>query len=212
MPSFRKIKTVVFEELCLPGLNLRLNTAQFFVSLLPYLMFLRVRTALYRWGGVRIGKGTTILGKLRLWGGQRLTIGADTRINSPCAICIDAPVFIGNGVTIGHDVIIVTGHHEFGPPSCRCGEYEPRSVVIEDGVWLGAGVVVLPGVRIGAGSVVSAGSVVMKDVPPDALVAGIPARVVKQIPAETPSAETPETEATVQSFAVSRTDYTSAQT
>ena len=54
-------------------------------------------------------------------------------------------------------------------------------VTIEDDVWIGANVVVLPGVRIGTHSVVAAGAIVTKDVPPYSLVAGVPAKVIKQI-------------------------------
>jgi acetyltransferase-like isoleucine patch superfamily enzyme len=55
-------------------------------------------------------------------------------------------------------------------------------VIIGDGAWIGVGSTILPGVTIGAGSVVSAGSVVRRDVPPDTLVSGVPADVVRQLP------------------------------
>ena len=61
----------------------------------------------------------------------------------------------------------------------RQGLAPDRPIVIEDDVWIGAGVVVLPGRRIGRGSIVGAGSVVAHDVPPFAVVAGNPAQVVK---------------------------------
>jgi len=55
------------------------------------------------------------------------------------------------------------------------------TVIIEDDIWIGANAVVLPGVTIGHHSVVAAGAVVTKDVPPHSLVAGVPAKVIKQI-------------------------------
>jgi acetyltransferase-like isoleucine patch superfamily enzyme len=57
-----------------------------------------------------------------------------------------------------------------------------RPVVVEDGAWIGMAALILPGVRIGAGAVVSAGAVVTSDVPPDTLVAGNPAAVVRSLP------------------------------
>jgi acetyltransferase-like isoleucine patch superfamily enzyme len=54
-------------------------------------------------------------------------------------------------------------------------------VTIEDDVWIGANAVVLPGVRIGTHAVVAAGAIVTKDVPPHSLVAGVPAKVIKQL-------------------------------
>ena len=89
------------------------------VGLLPHGAFLRLRTALYRSGGVRIGDGTVILGRLRLWGRQPLRIGARTSLNPPIAICLDGPVTIGDGVLIGHDVVLATGVHEIGPATAR---------------------------------------------------------------------------------------------
>jgi maltose O-acetyltransferase len=64
------------------------------------------------------------------------------------------------------------------------GIAEDRPIVVEDDVWFGAAVIVLPGVRVGHGSVIGAGSIVTKDVPPFACVAGSPARILKYRDAE----------------------------
>ena len=81
-------------------------------------------------------------------------------------------------------VIIITDDHEIGPPWHRCGDRVARPVVIEDGVWIGARVTLLPGVTIGRGSVVAAGAVVNKDVPPNTLVGGVPARILRTLPGD----------------------------
>ena len=56
-----------------------------------------------------------------------------------------------------------------------------KPVVIEDDIWIGANAVILPGVTIGHHTVVAAGAVVTKDVPPHSLVAGVPAKIIKQL-------------------------------
>ncbi|MEP7190805.1 MAG: DapH/DapD/GlmU-related protein, partial [Roseiflexaceae bacterium] len=81
----------------------------------------------------------------------------------------------------GHHVVVLTGSHEVGPPSQRAAALYTKTVTIGDGAWLGARCTILPGVTIGAGAIVAAGAVVNRDVPPNTLVAGIPAHVVKSL-------------------------------
>jgi acetyltransferase-like isoleucine patch superfamily enzyme len=75
----------------------------------------------------------------------------------------------------------VTVDHEVGDSSQRCGRRVFRPICIEDGVWIGSRAVILPGVRIGRGAVVGAGAVVTRDVPAHALVAGIPAKTIRDL-------------------------------
>ena len=63
----------------------------------------------------------------------------------------------------------------------RAGELNKEPVTIEDGAWVGANAIILPGVTIGRGAVVGAGTLVMKDVAPNTVVMGNPARVVKRL-------------------------------
>ena len=172
---------VIVEEAFPPHADYRCSIAQSVARLLPQGLFLRCRTLLYRLGGVEIGHGSVITGRLRLWGGGRLSIGENTTVNTPCAICLDAGVRIGNGVLIGHDTIFATGDHEIGPPGARGGPLRPRGIVVEDGAWIGAGVLVLPGVTIGRGAVVAGGAVVTVDVEPDTVVGGVPARRIRPL-------------------------------
>ena len=88
---------------------------------------------------------------------------------------------IGNRVSIAPRVTLVTSSH---PNSSRIRPFAPVShgpIVIEDDAWLGAGCVILPGVRIGRGAVVGANSVVARDVLPLHVVAGQPARTVREL-------------------------------
>ncbi len=59
-----------------------------------------------------------------------------------------------------------------------------KEVVIEDNVWIGTGVIILPGVNIGEGSIIGAGSVVSRNVPAKSIVAGIPARIIRNLEAD----------------------------
>jgi maltose O-acetyltransferase len=93
-------------------------------------------------------------------------------------------VTIGNRVSIAPRVTLVTSSH---PNNSRIRKFAPVGqgpIVIEDDAWLGAGCVILPGVRIGRGAVVGANSVVMHDVPPLHVVAGQPARTVRELTPE----------------------------
>lgn len=113
-------------------------------------------------------------------GGTHITIGAETFINYEVMLDNAAPITIGHRVSFGPRVTVLTGTHGIAVVGRRAGPYTSAPVSIEDGCWIGAGAMILPGVTVGAGAVVAAGAVVTKDVPPDTLVAGVPATVVKQ--------------------------------
>jgi acetyltransferase-like isoleucine patch superfamily enzyme len=90
-------------------------------------------------------------------------------------------VTIGDRVSIAPRVTLVTSSH---PNNSRIRSFAPVSngpIVIEDDAWLGAGCIILPGVRVGRGAVVGASSVVVEDVPPLHVVAGQPARTIRQL-------------------------------
>ena len=91
-------------------------------------------------------------------------------------------VSIGNYVMMGEDCTIITRNHRFDRtdiPMMEQGFEKERPVTIEDDVWIGDRVTILPGVTVGSGSIIAAASVVTHDVPPYAIVAGIPAKVIK---------------------------------
>jgi acetyltransferase-like isoleucine patch superfamily enzyme len=90
-------------------------------------------------------------------------------------------VEVGSHVQIGSGVQIMAGSHASDDPDILITQQERLSegIVMGDNVWIGASATILDGVTIGTGSIVGAGSVVNKDVPPDSLVLGNPARVVK---------------------------------
>lgn len=116
-----------------------------------------------------------------------IKIGDNVTLNSDCHIgCINR-VEIGNNVLIASRVYISDHNHGYIDerdldtyPYLR-PLYSKGSVVIEDNVWVGEGVCILPGVTIGRNSIIGANSVVNKDVPPNSVVAGVPARIIKYL-------------------------------
>lgn len=110
-----------------------------------------------------------------------LDIGDRVLINHGCSIGATKLVRIGDSCNIGSQVILMdSSFHELDPER-RDHQPEPAPVVLERNVWLAARVIVLPGVVIGENSVVGAGSVVTRDVPPNVLAAGIPAKVIRSL-------------------------------
>ncbi len=108
-------------------------------------------------------------------------IGDHTRIGLHNTII--GPVIIGSHVNLAQGITVTALNHNFENSKKRIDEQgvSTSAVVIEDDIWIGANAVILPGVTIGHHSVVAAGAVVTKDVPPHSLVAGVPAKVIKQI-------------------------------
>ena len=108
-------------------------------------------------------------------------VGDHTRIGLHNTII--GPVTIGNHVNLAQGITVTALNHNFADSEKRIDEQgiSTNPVTIGDDIWIGANAVVLPGVTIGNHSVVAAGAVVTKDVPPHSLVAGVPAKVIKQI-------------------------------
>ena len=96
---------------------------------------------------------------------------------------IIGPVTIGNNCCTGQGTIITALIHNFNDTNKRINEQgvSVKPVYIEDDVMIGANASIMPGVRIGTHSIVAAGAVVTKDVPPHSLVAGVPAKIIKEI-------------------------------
>ena len=108
-------------------------------------------------------------------------IGDYTRIGLHNTII--GPVKIGSHVNLAQGITVTALNHNFDDTNKRIDEQgvSTKAVTIEDDVWIGTNAVILPGVTIGNHCVVAAGAVVTKDVPPHSLVAGVPAKVIKQI-------------------------------
>lgn len=135
------------------------------------------RLALRIWLG-NLGEGAAVQMGCRFLHGGKVFLGRNAVVNHGCLL--DGrryPVRIGANVSIGPEASVLTLGHDPQSPmfADRGGE-----VAIGDRVWIAYRAVILPGVTIGEGAVVGAGAVVTGDVPPYAIVAGNPARVVGQ--------------------------------
>jgi len=172
------------------GFDSRKIAASFISRVLPQFSFGRARTLAMRGAGVRIGRGSGVLGPIDFTGlgdvRELFSIGEETWVSGPLHVDLGAEVRIGNRVQLGHDVMLLTVEHELGPSSARCGRRRAAPIVIGDGAWLASRVTVLPGVTIGAGAVVAAGAVVHQDVEPNTLVGGVPARVLRVLELDVP--------------------------
>ena len=110
-----------------------------------------------------------------------VVIGDHTRIGLHNTVI--GPVKIGSHVNLAQGITVTALNHNFDDTNKRIDAQgvSTNPVTIEDDVWIGANAVILPGVTIGNHCVVAAGAVVTKDVPPHSLVAGVPAKVIKQL-------------------------------
>ena len=108
-------------------------------------------------------------------------IGDHTRIGLHNTII--GPVIIGSHVNLAQGITITALNHNFNDSEKPIDQQgiSTKEVVLEDDIWVGANAVILPGVTIGKHAVVAAGAIVTKDVPPHSLVAGVPAKVIRQI-------------------------------
>jgi len=124
-----------------------------------------------------------------------IRIGRQTLIGEYNVIRGQGGVVLGDRVYTSPMVQIIAVNHVFDDPRRPFTEQgiTAEGIVIEDDVWIGSGSIVLDGVRIGTGSVVAAGAVVTKDVPAHSVVAGVPARVIKQIQVGKNARQTEET-------------------
>ena len=144
-----------------------------------------LRAFLLRCGGIEVGRDAKVCGRGWIFGRGVLHIGDGTWL-SPRVILYthpEAPIHIGARCDIGHGVEFITGSHEIGPTTRRAGNGFALPITIGPGSWIGAGSRILGGVTIGEGVIVAAGSVVTRDVPKNTLVAGVPARIKRDLPA-----------------------------
>lgn len=126
-----------------------------------------------------VGEGTKIQPRVYFGSGSRISIGKHCQINEEVRLFC---VTMGDHVMIAPRVSILGGkvhnHSRRDVPMTMQGETDKGDVIIGDDVWIGIQAVVMAGVTIGNGAIIAAGAVVTKDVPPYAIVGGVPARIL----------------------------------
>ena len=150
----------------------------FIITLVGFIPSHHLRRFVYRFiFRIRIGEGSIIHWQARFFKPSGVTIGNHTTIGNNAFLDGRCGLSFGNCVVTGSEIMIYTLQHDTDSPTFSV---TGGPVIIEDYVYLGPRVIVLPKVRIGKGAVVAAGAVVTEDVPPYAVVAGVPARFIRE--------------------------------
>jgi maltose O-acetyltransferase len=148
----------------------------------PHARLFGLRRAAFSAAGARIHSGARITGTVRVHQ-QNIQIG-DSWIGPGTQLMPskEAAIVIGDRVAVAPDVMFNCHSHEQGGHWCRAGKGISSPISVGDGTWIGTRAVFLYGASVGSGCIVAAGSVVKDKFGDDLLVAGVPARVVRELP------------------------------
>lgn len=129
--------------------------------------------------GYEVDSSTWIIPPFYVDFGRNIKVGKNFFMNSSCTFMDRGEITIGDDVFIAPKVCLTTINHDFNPYNRKATFTKP--IVIKDRVWIGINATICPGVTIGENSVIAAGSVVTKDVPPNVIVGGNPAKILKTL-------------------------------
>lgn len=153
----------------------------FLFALPRYRLFIFFKISLLRLMGAKVGKGVVIYPGVWIAPGRNLVLGNHVDLAKDVLITSTGGVEIGDRVLIGYRTQIISSDHTIPPigePFPISGD-RPQKIVIEKDVWIGGNCVITSGVTIGEGAVIAGGSVVTKDVPKNAIVGGVPAKIIR---------------------------------
>jgi acetyltransferase-like isoleucine patch superfamily enzyme len=129
--------------------------------------------------GTKIDESTTIFAPLHTNFGRLISIGKNIFINHGCSFLDLGGITIEDNVLIGPKVNLVSENHPIDPTQRKSLIGKP--ILIKKNAWIGAAATILPGITVGENSIVAAGAIVTKDVPDNCIVAGNPAKKMKDI-------------------------------
>jgi len=154
-----------------------LETETYILLLLGWVPFSLFRVLLYRISGVKIGSNTVINMGARFYNPDNIVIGDDCVIGEKITLDGRDRLTIGSHVDIASEVMIYNSEHDINDSTFAAIS---APVAIGNYVFIGPRAIILPGVTVGDGAVIAAGAVVTKDVPENAIVGGVPAKVISQ--------------------------------
>lgn len=152
-----------------------------FLLKLPF--FKKYRNSIFRMMGANLASTSRISGFTFIGEHRFLHMDEHSEINSGCFVVAKSNIYIGENSTLAYQVSLFTSAYPNGPYN-KLSLIYPKvrdDIVIGKNVWIGARAIILPGVHIGDFSVVAAGSVVTEDIPPNVMVAGVPAKIKKEL-------------------------------
>jgi acetyltransferase-like isoleucine patch superfamily enzyme len=166
-PEFFKVDEVVSRTLSLtPALNASTDVNQ-------------IRERLSEIIGTPLDESVTVFAPFHTNFGRFISIGKNVFINHACSFLDMGGITLEEDVLIGPKVNLITENHPMNPADRRAMVAKP--ILIKRKAWIGAGATILPGVTVGENAIVAAGAVVSGDVPDNAVVGGVPAKVIKNI-------------------------------
>lgn len=139
--------------------------------------FMKIKIALLRAFGAKIGNGLVIKNNVIIKYPWKLTIGNDCWLGENCWIDNLDKVVIGSDVCISQGAMLLTGNHDYSNANMP---YRNASIIIEDGVWIGAQTTVCPGVTAHQNSILTVGSIATKDMKSNSIYQGNPAIKVRE--------------------------------
>lgn len=145
------------------------------------LLYIAQRWMLLKTIAVAVGDNVSIHDHVYLLNPDTMAFGNNVSVHPMCYFQGNGGITIGNDVSIAHGVTLMTETHNYSDANVPIKDQGLKTlpIHISENVWIGAKATVLCGRRIGSGAIIGAGAVVTKDVPENAIVAGVPAREIK---------------------------------
>lgn len=156
--------------------------ANMFLTLLPNTKFFPFKRLVMRMLGFDVGCNVKFNGGVKFFGRGDVLFGDNSWIGMGCIfINANAVIKIGKNCDLAPFIKINTGSHDVGPRARRAGRGYCKDILIGNGVWVGMDSIFIAGSEVKSGSVVGAGSVVTKKFGDNILIAGCPAKVIKEL-------------------------------